>query len=354
MTTQFNNVSQIPNFGQKWSLVITGPPDSTGKTPLPQSMGESGWNPETMRIVFEVNLVGYMAHGTHWTAKIELYNLSADQAQQFLLGQGSTVELSAGYQAGPYGIIFAGTVYAAYYERPDVVDSKVTLMCYTGLANTIGNFASMRGVAKMTQAALIANMCKGATVPIPIDPSTQATMAAVDKISKTKLPRARPVFGDPIKYINEVSAANNLQSWYGSNGVVITRGEDTNSDATITYTSTSGILGVPQQTYDSHTGASGVNLVVALDPRLRVQNPPMQINIASSIIRQMEYQPPSWQPLLDANGNYLVNGLQFRGDSRGNQWETEIVALTSTNGMLNFITESVGGVEMDRRAPVGH
>ena len=353
MSTQFNNVSQIPNFGQKWSLVITGAPDANGNS-IVTSIGETGWAPETMRIIFEVNLVGYMAHGTHWTAKIELYNLSANQAQQFLLGQGSTVELSAGYQAGPYGIIFAGTVYAAYYERPDVVDSKVTLMCYTGLANTVGNFASKRGTAKMTQAALIANMCKGATVPIPIDPSTQATMAAVDKISKTKLPRARPVFGDPIKYINEVSAANNLQSWYGSNGVVITRGEDTNSDATITYTSTSGILGVPQQTYDSHTGASGVNLVVALDPRLRVQNPPMQINIASSIIRQMEYQPPSWQPLLDANGNYLVNGLQFRGDSRGNQWETEIVALTSTNGMLNFITESVGRVEMDRRSPVGH
>ena len=108
MTTQFNNVSQIPNFGQKWSLVITGVPDATGKTPLPQSVGETGWTPETMRIVFEVNLVGYMAHGTHWTAKIELYNLSADQAQKFLLGQGSTVELSAGYQAGPYGIIFAG------------------------------------------------------------------------------------------------------------------------------------------------------------------------------------------------------------------------------------------------------
>ena len=341
MSSNYNPVSQIPNFGRAWSLTVTNPPNDEGIAQQ-ATMSSEQWQPETMRIVFECNILGYSSHASFWTAKIELYNLSADQAQNFLYGQGATVQLSAGYQAGPYGIIFAGTVYQALYERPEVVDSKVTLMCYTGLAETIANFAQFRGNANMTQAALVAKMCAGASVPIPINPAAQSTLGA---IPQTQLPRARPFFGNPHKFIDDVAAANNLQSWYGSDGLSISTMSDQNSITTITYTSTTGILGVPQQTQD------GVSLIVALDPRLRVTVPPMQINIASSIIRQFQFTPPGYRPILDPNGNYLVNGLQFRGDSRGNQWETEITALTSIGGRAAYVYAATGtGPELDRRA----
>ena len=354
MSTQFQNVSQIANFGQAWKLTITTPPDAMGKSKV-YTMYEMAWTPETMRIVFEVNILGYSSHATFWTAKIELYNLASgtsnDQnkptAQDFLYGQGSTVELSAGYQAGPFGVIFAGTVYQTMYERPEVVDSKVTLMCYTGLEETIGNFAQFRGNANMTQAALVAKMCAGAQVPIPIDPGSQNALQA---LPQTQLPRARPFFGDPHKFIDDVAAANNLQSWYGSDGVAISTMADPDAVTTITYTPATGILGVPQQTQD------GVNLVVTLDPRLRVSVPPMQINISSSIIRQLQFTPPGYRPILDPNGNYLVNGLQYRGDSRGNQWETEITAFTSVGGRAAYIYDATNpnGPSLDRRAPYGN
>ncbi len=341
MTTQFNNVSQIPNFGQAWSLTVTNPSDAKGVSQT-ATLKAMAWTPETSRIVFEVNILGYSSHATFWTARIELYNLSADQAQNFIYGQGATVSLSAGYQAGPFGVIFQGVVYQALYERPDVVDSKVTLMCYTGLEETIANFAQFRGNASMTQAALVAKMCAGANVPIPIDPASQPTL---DALPQTQLPRARPFFGDPHKFIDDMATANNLQSWYGSNGVSVSTMADADAVSTITYTSKTGILGVPQQTQD------GVSLVVALDPRLRVTVPPMQINIASSIIRQYQFTPPDYRPILDPNGLYLVNGLQFRGDSRGNQWETEITALTSIGGRAAYIYAATGsGPKLDRRA----
>jgi hypothetical protein len=122
-----------------------------------------------MRIVFEVNILGYSSKGGYWTAMIELWNLSADMVQSFLYGQGATVTLSAGFQAGPYGVIFQGTVYQALYERVEVVDSKVTLMCYTGMKETIANFAVLRGDAQMTQAAIVAKMAAGSQNPFPID-----------------------------------------------------------------------------------------------------------------------------------------------------------------------------------------
>jgi hypothetical protein len=346
MSNQSQNVSQIANFGQAWKLVVTTPPDATGGSQT-YTLSEMAWTPETMKIAFEVNILGYSSHATFWTAKIELYNLSADQAQKFIYGQGSTIELSAGYQAGPFGVIFAGTVYQTMYERPEVIDSKVTLMCYTGLEETIGNFAQFRGNANMTQSALVAKMCAGAHVPIPIDPGSQDALQA---LPQTQLPRARPFFGDPHKFIDDVAAANNLQSWYGSNGVAISTMADPGAVTTITYTPTTDILGVPQQTQD------GVNLVVTLDPRLRVSVPPMQINISSSIIRQLQFTPPGYRPILDPNGNYLVNGLQYRGDSRGNQWETEITAFTSVGGRAAYIYDATNpnGPSLDRRAPYGN
>ena len=337
MSSQYNAVSQIPILGYKWSLTVTDPNGGTATT-----LESIAWTPETMRIVFEVNILGYSSHASFWTAKIELYNLSADQAQAFIFGQGSTVSLSAGYQAGPYGVIFQGVVYQALYERPDVYDSKVTLMCYTGLEETLSNFAQFRGNANMTQAALVAKMCSGATTTIPIDPSAQSTL---DSLPTTELPRARPFFGNPHKFMDDVAAANNLQSWYGSDGVAFSTMSDQDSTSTITYTSTTGILGVPQQTQD------GVTFIVALDPRLRVSVPPMQVNIATSIIRQLQFTPPGYRAILDPNGLYLVNGLQYRGDSRGNLWETEIVALTSIGGKAAYIEDATSPTALlDRRA----
>jgi hypothetical protein len=125
---------------------------------------------------------------------------------------------------------------------------------------------------------------------------------------------------------------------------------DPDAVSTITYTSTTGLYGVPQQTQD------GVNFIVALDPRLRVSEPPMQVNIADSIIRQFEFTPPGYRPILDPNGLYLVNGLEHRGDSRGNQWETEIIAFTSIGGRAAYIYDatSPSGTPLDRRAPYGN
>jgi hypothetical protein len=339
MSASFNPVSQIPNFGHAWSLTVTNPPDGNGNSKQ-TTIDSLAWTPEPLEIEFEVNIIGYSSHSAFWTAKIEIFNLSADQAQQFIFGQGATVILSAGYQVPGPQIIFAGVVYQALYERPEVVDSKVTLMCYTGLAETIANFAAFRGTAMMTQSALIAKMCAGALTPIPIDPA-----AALSSLPTTQLPRARPFFGNPHKYINDVAAANNMQSWYGSDGVSVSTMAADDSTSTITYTPSSGIIGVPQQTQD------GVQLVVLLDNRLRVQNPPMQINIASSVIRQLQFTPPGYRPILDPNGLYLVNGVQHRGNSRNNLWESEILAMTSIGGKAAYVIDATTpSTTLDRRS----
>lgn len=339
----YNPVSQIPMMGRKWSLMIQPPPNVGGTEYVFSGLGNI---PEPMRIVFEVSLSGYLDNSSGiWTARIDLYNLSTDDAVAILAyGQGALVTLAAGYQeqSSPFGIIFEGEIYEVIYERPDVYDSKVSLMCFTGIGEILQNYCVLRGDPQMTQAGLIAKMAAGAQNPITLDPNLSSTMSSVVHKNNipglnTQMPRARAVFGDPMKVVSRMVTASSLLSWYSPSGLGIsTLSQDPNNQVTITYTSTTGIFGVPQQTQN------GVNFVVALDPRLRVSvNPPMLVNISSSIIRRLQQDPQGYRAILDSAGTYQVNGLQFRGDSRGNQWETEITGLTSIGGKVAMIDEAL-------------
>lgn len=341
MSTALTSVSQIPNFGYAWSLTVTNPPNDNGDS-LQSTIESLGWEPEPLRITFEVNQVGFSSHKEFWSAKIEIYNLSANQAQQFLFGQGAHVVLSAGYQNPGPKVIFDGSVYQALYERPEVVDSKVTLLCYVGLRETIGNFCQFRGTAQSTQAALVAKMAAGSSVPLVLAEALDPALSA------TALPRARAFFGNPHRFIDSVADCNDMVSWYGPSGLSLSTGQDDTAQSTITYTPQTGIIGVPQQTQD------GVSLTVFLDNRLLVQTPMMQIDISASTIRQLPQPPPigrkNFPPLLDARGLYLVNKVQHRGDSRGNVWESQITAFTSAGGKLAMIYGEAGEM-FDRRAP---
>ena len=332
-----NQTSKTPLFGRAWSLTVT-PPSDSGSAGPGTTISSSAWDPETLRITFEVDLPAF---ASAWFAKIDIWNLDATTAQQLIYGQGATVSLEAGYQLKPYGLIFQGVVYQALYERVGVVDSKVTLMCYTGMKEVLGNFASFRGEAQSTQAALIGKMIAGANTPITVG------NISTELLTSTKLPRARAFFGDPSKFVDAVAAANNMQAWYGFDGLNIsTMGAD-DAVPTLTYTATTGILGTPQQTQD------GVTFRVALDNRPMVQNPPMQVNISGSTIKQLPVAVGSYRPILDANGLYLVNGVQHVGDSRGQDWYTIINGFTSTGGKLAMVYDAAApSKELDRRSPL--
>jgi hypothetical protein len=333
------NVSQNPLYGRAWELSIDLTPDANGNGDT-LVVSSDAWDPETLRIVFDVNLPAYKAV---WFAKIEIYNLNGPTAQQ-ILDQGMNITLKAGYQDQPYGIIFKGQIYQPLFDRSDnVVDQKLTLMCYTGLPEAIGNFASFRGSAYSTQLALIQKMAASANTPI--------TVGSLDStaLQGAALPYPRAFFGDPNKYFDRVARANNLQSWYGFDGLNLGDVQQQTPVATITYTPTTGILGTPQQTQD------GVEMRVLMDARLQITQPPMQVKIDNSIIRQMPIIPGNYRSVLDQDGLYIVMGLNHRGDSRSlTEWYTEIVGCTSVGGKLALLASaSDGSVQLDRRSPQG-
>lgn len=327
-------VSQNALFGRAWELSIDTAVDGEGNGET-ITVSSDAWDPEALRIAFDVNMPAFKSL---WFAKISIYNMNAATAQKVLL-QGMSVTLKAGYQKPGAQVIFKGEIYQPMWEQEDVVDFKLTLMCYTGLKETIGNFASFRGSAFSTQAALVAKMAAGAFHPITVDSIDQSAL------SKTTLPYPRPFFGDPHKFFDRVARANNMQTWVGFEGLNIGDMETDSSIATITYTPTTGILGTPQQTED------GVSLRVLLDPRLQILRVPIQIKIDNTVIRQLPRYPGSYPSILDKDGLYIVMGLNVVGDSRGTDWYTSIVAATSVGGKLAMLADSADpSVSLDRRS----
>lgn len=330
------STSQIPMFGRAWELAVNTNPDASGNS---QNIvvSSSSWEPEALRITFEVNMAAYKSL---WFAKICIYNMNAATAQK-ILTQGMGVTLKAGFQLPGAGIIFQGQIYQPMWEQENAVDFKLTLMCYVGMKEVIGNYASFSGSPGSTQASLVAKMAASAYHPI--------TVGSIDTtaLSKTTLPRSRAFFGDPNAFVDAVAAGNNMQSWVGFNGMNL--GDlQTATNNPITYTPTTGIIGTPQQTQD------GVSFRVMLDPRLQVLQPPMQVAINNAVIRQMPRYPGSYPSILDKDGLYIVMGLQFVGDSRGTggSWYTEVIAATSVGGKLAMLADAANpSTPLDRRSP---
>ena len=95
--------SKNPLFGRSWELIVTPSPAANGN-PNPITISSSAWEPEALRITFEVNVTAYKSL---WFAKIVIYNTERQLTQQLLV-PGATVVLKAGFQIPGAGVIFKG------------------------------------------------------------------------------------------------------------------------------------------------------------------------------------------------------------------------------------------------------
>ena len=82
---------------------------------------------------------------------------------------------------------------------------------------------------------------------------------------------------------------------------------------------TRSVIGVPKQT------PFGVIFRVFLDPRLKVQVPPLLIQLDVQVISQIKVPYPLTPFLpLDQSRQFVVAQVKHVGDSRGQEWSTEV------------------------------
>jgi hypothetical protein len=331
----------LPLWGQAWELQAVYA-DESGNNQT-QILSSTDYSEEPLRIVFEVQKI--FADSPFWYADISIYNLDNEQILNTFLNA-TWVTLKAGFQNGPqrYSTIWDSGVFQVLYDRENVVDQKITFHCVANPANlaqpvaiAVGPFSSQNDiVARMTQALGLP----------PVSPA-QATQSqnAFDLMAAKKYPRGSGVFGSANHHLNMIAGDNHLFKWHDGRNMYMSDffNDDWTPDlyyapvqpytgvdvqSTLPEGVTASIIGSPQQT------PFGIEFTVLLDPRLDISIPPMVVELDKSVFfRQTSMTPAEDAGLLskfDPDLKFLVGRVRHRGDSRGNDWCTDVTAFTNT------------------------
>jgi hypothetical protein len=354
--------STIPLWGQAWKLDVTYATDGGSKV---VTVGSSEWEPESLSVTFEV--LQAMNTDPFWYADISIYNMTTQDAQNTYYNA-TWATLSAGFQVGPSKstIIWDGPVFQTIFTRENVVDTKITLHCVANPLNMsdIVNFALGQG---SSQAQIFGRMISDIDLPpaLPVAGTTQqgtVSQLAYQRLSAKQYPRGRTTFGKVGKYLSQLADDNFMQSWRDGQKVYMSELSNPDTTPDLIYAppfppgynnqspqlppgTTQSIVGTPQQI------PQGAVFTVLLDPRLKVQLPPLVLQLVRTQLTAQQLTPSVNSQLpsvLGADLKFFAMQVKHVGDTRGNDWHTEVTACSTTyadNGLNGIFAANsqIGG-----------
>lgn len=294
-----------PQFGRKVSLIIGQ--DSGAALDLSE-----------LRIRFDVRRGDLQ---TPNSARIRVYNVSQQTAQR-VEREFSRVVLQAGYQ-GNYGIIFDGTVKQVRRGRESQTDTYLDITAADG--DSAYNFAVVNTTlaAGSTPADHVAAACT-AMNPYGV------TQGYLPELPKNPLPRGKVMFGMARDFMRW-TAKTTQTVWSIQDGKVILVPETAYMPGEIpVITSETGMVGLPEQTQN------GITIKMLLNPSVKIGR---LINIDNASVQRYEYslnvgqqaqnERIEEQAKLQDDGFYYVMIAEHYGDTRGNDFYTEVICLAA-------------------------
>lgn len=255
------------------------------------------------------------------TADIRVYNVSSATAKKAQLKEFGRVVLQAGY-AGNYGVIFDGTIKQVRRGRESQTDT------YLDITAADGDSAYNWSVINMTLAA-------GSTAQDQLDAVVKVmgdrgvTMGEAPQLSQSRLPRGKVMFGLTRNVLDDLERTQDV-SWSIQDGRVtlIPNTAYLPGDA-IVVNYQSGMVGLPEQTQN------GVEVRMLLNPSVKIGR---LLKIDNASVQQYRYgvalrdQAPNEiiknQIDLDADGMYKVLMANSFGDTRGQEWYTDVICVS--------------------------
>ena len=341
------STSNIPLWGRSWKLSVTLADQSV------QILSQSAWDPEALRITFDV--LQSTLPSPFWFADVSIYNLNSPTLQN-LLFNAVWLTLEAGYQQGPSksSIIWDGPVLQVIYDREDVVDLIMRFNCLAGPWLIEEQFVNLSQGPMSSQLNLVSKMIAqtNGDVDQQVSDKAQALLGA------KAYPRGKTVFGKVSKYIGQMSEDNFLNTWIQGNQQYMSELYDPSitvipnliygppfppsaNPGTPDTGITRSIVGVPKQSQ------FGCIFTVLLDPRLKVQLPPLLVKLDQTVIQQLKIQYGQVLTPLDQSGLFVAAQVRHYGDTRGTDWHTEVTGYTRgysqnlLNGVFNAVAAGV-------------
>ena len=259
------------------------------------------------------------------TLDVRVYNLS-DATAQLIQQEGAPVRLSVGYGDGALATIFNGNTMFIRRGRESPVDTYLDLVCADGDAAYIGAVVNTTLAAGHT-AMDVAKACVASMNPYGV------TLAPTAALPDTPAPRGRALYGmarSPLRDVTKTAGA----SWFIEDGKVnIMPAVGYRSDEAVVITSATGMIGIPQQTPD------GIAVRTLLNPRLRVNG---KVQIANKDIQKTRVGTSNQEkiaagllPRVSEDGFYRILLVQHRGDTRGEEWFSDLVCIAGDDPITN-------------------
>ena len=323
---------QSKQWQRRWAVTITntkvtdsistGNPD-TGFQPIEgiaydevMSIEQHDWIPEGMHITFDTTQYALQAY--QWCTVV-IYNLNAPTSQD-LIKYGMTCKVEAGYVDGTFGTIFYGTIFQPMWEKENGTDWKLTLRCVVGIIESSDNVINHNVARGVTQRQLVSQMLGNARYPLSLK---------MDDFNEDRLTRSTTYFGQPNDFLQYVADSNDALLWFTNMEAHMQALEEDNTVPEKEFGTDNGLVGTPQQT------EFGVVLKVLLQPDLI---PRGQIKLKQSVvIRQMVRQFGSYPSIITQDYRYIIGSLRHYGDSRGNDWYTEITGFYNADVLLDSL-----------------
>jgi hypothetical protein len=362
--------STTPFFGRAYSLTIT--PSTGPSAGVPIVVTSDTFEPQALRITFNVVQLAFSAF---WQAEITIWNADGyistgpsvgKNLYQSIIQEGDIVTLSAGYQAdypspSTPPAIFTGPIFYTIQDRVDVVDKRLILHCLLNRLLTTQNFLNATVPSLSTQFTQARFIAQSSLVEIPIQPTLVEPLLDSDIPGRgaTQLPRGKSYFGTPHTYLKALADQNSLLSWFDNKGWNLASLQKAVGDVVATYAPlpqgggppevvdgvTLTLIGQPKQTQ------FGVEFRVLLDPRVQVVSPLCQVGLQMQFIRQapIEYPIPSGGVPVPLVSQYIVVGVSFSGDTRGNEWYTDITGIAQIVDVVQLLGQSQQAVATSNR-----
>jgi hypothetical protein len=304
-------------YGRKYRVLVT---KKSGGTALDVS---------DLRCVFNIEKI-MMAPANY--AVIDIYNLSLD-TENDIISQYDRVIVEAGFEgyyssgdnkyyiANQYGVIFDGDIVQSIRSKEDNVDLVLTLVCLDGDQSLYNNLVSFTVAAGLNQRQIINKIASSALVPTEIG-------RVSPEISDVKLPRGKVVFGEPKKYLREIAKNNNASFYVDDGKIYVRHTADIAENAALVLSPENGLIGYPQQV------EYGLSYRCLLNPLIKLGT---MVKLEKAYIKQLEQRPGQYQIKLDEQGQYQTYKVSYLGDTRGNDWYTEVEGYSSTGKLLPYL-----------------
>lgn len=280
--------------------------------------GNKAFDVSNLRCTFEIIKTSYMEANQ---SILQIYNLSPEDENK-LIKQGQRIIIEAGYVGSQYGKIFDGNVIQAIRSKENGTDYVLTLVSMDNDRYTSYGLINVALVAQQSAREVVDTLANKAKVTSEIGYVSQMDIT---------YPRGKVMFGLSKDYLSQIASSQN-STYYSEDGKInIINIAEQPPERIKSYGPKNGLINVPTQT------ELGISCTVLLDPSLKINT---FFHVDNEKITGYRYTPGQPVRALDGEGIYRVIRLTHKGDTRGNDWYSEIEAVGQAGILPSMIAGS--------------